>query len=98
MDDLSSLPPTKNDISPQDASVMSRYFDAPGAGSGPGTGWGTTFKATGLVAILFVLLSNPLTDTLLAALPYAGANAISILAVKTVLFALLFMVVYKFML
>jgi uncharacterized membrane protein YeiB len=98
MDDLSSLPPTKNDISPQDANIMSRYFDAPGAGAGPGTSWGATFKAAGLVSILFLLLTNPLTDAMLSAIPYAGANALSMLAVKTIIFAVLFIVMYKYML
>lgn len=53
------------------------------------------WKFTGLAIFLFILLANPFVDNLISKLPYCGGSA-GIMGVKTVLFAILLVLINLF--
>ena len=55
------------------------------------------WKLIGLSAILFVSLANPWIDSMFCKIPYCGDNAVALLGVKALLFALLLVVFSLFL-
>lgn len=101
MERLSDLPPADaTDMTPQESSVMQKYFNAAPNDTASKTskaGWMDTIKTAFYAAILFVLLANPWIDTILCVVPYCGDSALTLLAVKTLLFMVVFTAMNKFL-
>jgi len=95
MDSLSNLPVSGGTQNPQEKAIMDRYFD-PSQDVATSTTWGGSLKVSGLASVLFILLCNPLIDKFIGAVPYVGANGITITATKTALFFILFLFIYKY--
>ena len=96
MDRLSDLPPKEDtELTPQENEVMKNMFG--GTGSTKKKGWMETLKLAGLSAVLFVVLANPWIDMLFSKLPYCGENVMSTLIVKTLLFLIVWIVMYKYL-
>jgi hypothetical protein len=102
MEKLSDLPPKDDaEMSPQESDVMQKYFDAStGGGSKPGasgkTGWMDTIKLALYATVLFLILANPWIDSVMCMVPYCGESALTLTAVKALLFLIFFVVMYKF--
>jgi hypothetical protein len=54
---------------------------------------GINWKLIGYTTLLFVALANPWLDTLLCKVPYCGDNAFTLLGMKVLAFALLYVIV-----
>lgn len=102
MDRLSDLPPSDGaQMSPQESDVMQKYFSAPpnspaSTNSKTKVGWMDAIKMAFYVAVLFVFLANPWIDSVMCMVPYCGDSSMILLAVKTLLFMVLFVTMYKF--
>lgn len=57
---------------------------------------GLNWKIVGYTTVLFLALANPWIDTILCKVPYCGDNAFMLLAMKTLAFALLYVIVSTF--
>ena len=53
-------------------------------------------KLAGYTTVLFLALANPWLDTLLCKVPYCGDNAFMLLGMKTLVFAILYVIVSIF--
>lgn len=99
MDSLSDLPVMDGaDQSPQERDVMSKYFgQASSQNTGTtSSGWGRDLKISGVAALLFLLLSNPLTDRFMMLLPYIGSNPIGVITAKVAIFFIIFMIIHRY--
>lgn len=97
MDKLSELPPTETQLTPQENQVMKKYF---GDGETPPEqrmSWASIFKLALYATILFLALSNPITDGIFSKIPYCGEGIMTLLATKAIVFMFLFIVIYKFL-
>lgn len=102
MERLADLP-AKEDVAPtpQEDEVMKKFFDAPqssGSSSGKTSterGWGETLKLALYAAIIFFALANPWVDSVFCMVPYCGGSVIALLLIKMLLFAMIFVIVYK---
>ena len=102
MDKLSDVPVNETAHTPQETNVMKKYFaDADTSSSDSGTNaktsWSSTLKLALYVTILFLLLSNPITDAVFCKVPYCGEGVFTLLGVKAVAFLVLFVAMYKFL-
>lgn len=57
---------------------------------------GINLKLAGYTTVLFLALANPWLDTFLCKVPYCGDNAFMLLGMKTLVFALLYVIVSIF--
>ncbi len=57
---------------------------------------GINWKIVGYTTVLFFALANPWIDMLLCKIPYCGDNAIMLLGLKTLAFALLYLIITIF--
>lgn len=105
MEKLSDLPPKDDaEMSPQESDVMQKYFNASASGGGGAksggvsgkTGWMDTIKLALYATVLFLILANPWVDQVMCMVPYCGDNALTLMAVKALLFMIVFVVMYKF--
>ena len=102
MEKLSDLPPKDDaEMSPQESDVMQKYFNASASGggsskSGGKAGWMDTIKLALYATVLFLILANPWIDQVMCMVPYCGESVITLVAVKALLFMVLFVVMYKF--
>jgi hypothetical protein len=97
MDHLSSLP-TKDhdDMSSHEKNTMQRFFGGGTESSTPSKSKPSTLKLIGYATVLFVLLANPYIDGILCHVPYCEDNEMVLFLFKTLLFALLFFMIYYF--
>ncbi|MDB4769568.1 hypothetical protein OAG24_01245 [bacterium] len=92
-DRLSDLPINDNvQMNEQEADVMGRYFDG-GKESTSGRGWKSNAKIISIASVSFLVVANPWTDKLISNL-YDFGNDFIVVLVKTVLFALIFTVLF----
>ena len=107
MDSVATLSGVKNNLTSQENEVIERYFvgrspptqsDAPSDDTSPSLGWVSSLKSAAVVTVLFVILSNPLTVSLVDKLPYFGGSSITNLAFRMLLLFLLTLLVFKFLL
>ena len=108
MDNINNLP-LKEDIVPsiQEREVMNNFFESSNGevesvkhkSSKKSTSEGNSlnWKALGYSAILFFLLANPWIDSILCSIPYCGGNAMSMTALKTVIFVMIYIIIVKFL-
>jgi hypothetical protein len=95
MDRLADLPTDENSTNtPEEENVMKKYFPS---STPPSTKWGTAFKMTGYIAVLFMALANPWIDVILSKIPYCE-NPIALFFVKGFIFAFIFLIIFKFVL
>jgi len=97
MDKLSELPPAETKMTPQENEVMKKYFGDAEPPAEKQLSWTAILKLALYATILFVVLSNPITDGLFCKLPYCGDGMITLLATKSVIFMMLFVAIYKFL-
>jgi len=97
MEKLSDLPLKEDaELTPQESDVMQKYFNTPGTATKTSkSGWMDTIKLSFYAAFLFVVLANPWIDSILCMVPYCGENALILLAFKTIIFMILFVVMLK---
>ncbi len=57
---------------------------------------GINWKEVGLVTTLFLALANPWIDMLLCKIPYCGDNAFTLLGIKTLMFAIIYLIITIF--
>ena len=57
---------------------------------------GINWKEIGIVTALFFALANPWLDMILCKVPYCGDNAFTLLGMKTLAFAILYLIVTIF--
>ena len=57
---------------------------------------GINWKIVGYTTVLFLALANPWIDTLLCKIPYCGDNAFMLFGIKTLTFAILYLIVTIF--
>lgn len=97
MDSLDTLPLEENekDLAPQQQQLMDKYLGAPAGESGSKDG--EKWKYIGYAVIAFLLLSNPWVQDLLNKAPYLGGNNLKVLALTTVIFAVLMMIINFFL-
>ena len=97
MDRLTDLPPKEDtELTPQEDEVMKNMFGGSG-GTPKKRGWMETLKLAAVSALLFLALANPWIDIIFSKLPYCGESSISVLAVKTLLFFILWVAMYKYL-
>ena len=98
MERLSDLPPVEDtDITPQESSVMQKYFSTPAPEKKiHKPGWLDTIKMSFYAAMLFVILANPWIDSIVCMLPYCGDSALSLLFIKAMIFAIVFTVMNRY--
>ncbi|HMP28162.1 MAG TPA: hypothetical protein PKD85_01095 [Saprospiraceae bacterium] len=96
MDKLSDLPTQDTELTPEENSVMKNMFDGGQAKKSP-KGWIHTIKLAGISAALFILLANPWIDAILCKLPYCEDNSMIILAIKGLLFLIIWILMYKYL-
>jgi len=95
MDKLSELPPADTKMTPQENEVMNKYFgDA--TPQEATLSWSKIFKLALYTTLLFLALSNPITENLFSNLPYCGNSMITVLLTKAFLFMVMFIAIYKF--
>ena len=92
-DRLSDLPVNNNvQMNQQEAEVMGQYFKR-GEGDSGSRGWKANTKIILIASASFIFIANPWIDKLIAGL-YDFGNNIIVMLVKTVLFALIFSVLF----
>lgn len=97
MDKLTDIP-VVNETQPsqQEAEVMKKYFgDAEVTSTKPS--WASAFKLALYVCLLFLALSNPITDGIFCHLPYCGEGFATLMGMKLLIFFVVFVAVYKFL-
>jgi len=96
MDNLGKLP-VKNDTQMNDneKQVMEKFFGMDSS-SPKKSSSGTSLKLVAYATLLFALVGNTYIDSLLCHVPHCEDNAVMLLAVKMILFAILFFLVYHF--
>jgi len=57
---------------------------------------GINWKLIGYTTVLFLALANPWIDTLFCKIPYCGDNAVTLLGIKTLMFAILYLIIAIF--
>src|SRR5436190_24222188 len=109
MDRLVDLKPNlKFRKTPQETEIINNLFpngvveeeDEKGEGeasSSSGTSKGVNWRATGAVIIAFILLANPWIDNFFKGFSFVGVNQTMIFGCKTVIFALLVLIIAFFM-
>lgn len=98
MDTLSDLPVVKEEQSPQEKAIMSKYFGvdtSSPSSSQSGPGWGTSLKIVGMATLVYLLVSNPFTEKLLRHIPYTDSPAGSV-GIKVLLFFIVFLLISRF--
>lgn len=105
MDKLSDLPTAETEPTPQENQVMEKYFpEDEDSESNPKPvqkkklSWTETFKLAGMAALLFLALSNSWVDVIFDKIPYCGENPLTLSGVKTLVFLILFVVMYRYLL
>jgi hypothetical protein len=101
MDKLSDLPTEETEMTPQETEVMDNVFgsgDSPKKKDSKPSGWLATLKLAGIASLLFMVLANSWIDVILCRLPYCGENQLTITMIKTVIFMILFIVMYRYLL
>lgn len=99
MDRLADLPSNESaQLSSQESETMQKYFggapeDKP---KDKKASWTDTMKLALYTSFLFILLANPWVDSLMCVIPYCSENPIISLAVKTMLFMILFVVLNRY--
>ena len=95
---------TMKNLFPQDGSAMrsasSRAADEvtngeeeiPPSSGGIGTNW----KLIGYTTLLFLILTIPFIDKIVCKLPYCGENTIALMVFKTLIFALGFFLINRY--
>lgn len=78
---LSDLPTSDKEQTPEETDVMQKYFDTPSSSSGGGMRW----RSIAYTTLLFVIVANPWIDMLLCKIPYCG-NATVLFAIKVLIF------------
>lgn len=98
MDKLADLPPKETQLSEQENDVLKKYFGENSVSTeSPKSSWMQTFKLALYASILFLALCNPITDGIFCRLPYCGEGVVTILAMKTLVFMILFVAMYRFL-
>ncbi len=95
MDRLADLPTNDTKSTPAELEIIERLFGT----TTPTTKSNTlqsTAKTVAYVSLLFVALANPWLDMLLYKIPYCN-NKISVLTLKTIVFAILFFLIYTYL-
>lgn len=102
MDRLSDIPTTETELTPDEKSVINRYFgNKEGADAAPSdakktaTSWAQILKVMMFATGAFIFLSNPVVDSLLCKLPRCD-SAMTLLAVKTLLFMIFMVLLQKY--
>lgn len=98
MDRLDDLPTNENSKpTPQELSLLQKYFDSTSASSQSGTKTGniSTFQLVLYATFIFMVLSNSWIDIILKAIPYME-SPVALLLLKCIIFAAVFTLVYKF--
>jgi len=85
-------PPGQNPSPPRGPPRGAPQNTAPGKADAPEPE-GINWKLIGYTTLLFVALANPWLDTLLCKIPYCGDNAFTLLGMKVLTFALLYVIV-----
>ena len=95
-DHLESLP-TKDDVELSDGekATINKFFGQSGSSDSQKTHNVSTVKLVGYTTLLFLLLSNSFADTVLSKVPYCEGT-MGTLVLKTILFALIFLILYKY--
>lgn len=97
MDKLADLPPAETQLSEQENDVLKKYFDGGTPEDAPKATWMQTFKLALYASILFLALCNPITDAVFCRLPYCGEGVVTVLGIKTFVFMICFVAIYKFL-
>lgn len=98
MDKLTDIPPKETQLSEQENDVLKKYFGESSVSTeSPKSSWMQTFKLALYASILFLALCNPITDGIFCRLPYCGEGVVTILAMKTLVFMILFVAMYRFL-
>lgn len=92
-DNLFALPADKNPVEPKELSLLSTLFHSTQANRGAFYG----LKFTLLASVLFLVVSLPLVDTLLASVSGTCSAGVVRLVVKTLIFAVIFYLMYSYM-
>jgi hypothetical protein len=96
MDKLSDLPTQDTEPTPEENAVMQNMFNASQPKKAT-KGWMHTLKLAGISATLFILLANPWIDAVLCKLPYCEDNTMIILAIKGLIFLLIWVIMYRYL-
>lgn len=103
-DRLADLPPAPaSPPSPAESNVMQRFFGSGSDAPAPDTptkptaerGWMETLKLVTYASLIFFALANPWVDAVFCMLPYCGDNVLTLLLIKTLMFAMIFLITYK---
>lgn len=82
MDNLNSIPSTASQMTPQEQEVMKKYFtDVP-----PENTKTDRIKKIIIIALIYVVLNNPLVDTLGEKIEFIDKNPVVVWAAKTLAF------------
>lgn len=103
MDKLTDLPTAETEPTPQESQIMEKYFpedseDDPKPVQKKKMSWTETFKLAAMAALLFLALSNSWVDIIFDKIPYCGENPLTLSGVKTLIFLILFVVMYRYIL
>lgn len=97
MDVLSDLPVVKEEQTPQEKAIMSKYFGVDDMAPPPSqnsSGWMGSIKVASIATAMFLLFCNPIADRLIRSIPYADSTAGS-LGIKTLFFFAIFLFIYR---
>jgi len=88
MDKLDDLPTRESDVSSNETRVVEKYF-----GSKKSKSWSNIIKVGVYATLIFILLSNPITESVFNLLPLGN---IMKYVVMCLLYFIIFVVIYKF--
>jgi hypothetical protein len=94
-DRLDKLPTKNTELSDSEKDTIQKFFGE-GDSSPTKEGQNSILKLVGYTTLLFVALANPFINPLLEKIPYCDSAA-GTLALKTVLFMILFFIIYRYL-
>lgn len=94
MDKLSDLPVADTVKTPEEEAVIGQYFpeDATTKKSAGSRLKSVNWKVVGLATLLFILLANPMSNSVVKKLPYIGSSKTTGFLAKLVLFVILIVI------
>ena len=94
MEKLSELPTSdETKMTNHENEILNKYFDVPQSNS---LNLKQLLKITAVASATFLLFANDFTQSMLSRLPYVGEEGIKSLMLKTLLFALVFILINKY--
>lgn len=98
MDRLSDIPTQDTQLTKEEDDVIKKMFPTNSKSQTSQPGWIYTLKLAGISAALFILLANPWIDALFCKMPYCTDGGLTVLGIKSILFMLIWILLYKYLL